>query len=132
MVQEHLALSKCRCTYLAGTGRLPSFVDPLVPLQCSGPREGLAADVTAVRFDPSVAPYMRLHVLKRLPAHLAGPARANGFPVRGEVVRQVLRSLEAFPTDSAGIFRGVCMRFHVSHKIPFVTKGFSTHHTAIT
>lgn len=62
-------------------------MDLLVAPQSSGSGETLVADAAAVRFDPSVASHMCLHVLETLTADAAGPA---GLSVRLQVSQQTV------------------------------------------
>lgn len=66
LFKEHLS------TDLTGFNLL-SAVDLLVSPQRSVPWETLSTNITAKWFDSSVAPFMRLYILKCLPADLARP-----------------------------------------------------------
>lgn len=81
-------------------------VDPPVPPQSAGSREGLPADAAGVRFDARVAPHVGLYVLEGVAADVAN---LTFLPVALKVVGQSFGRQQTLATDSTDRLRRVAL-----------------------
>lgn len=95
-------------------------VDLTVAPQSAGSGEALAADATAVRLHPRVAPHVHVHVLE---GSAADPAGSAGVPVGLQVGQQSLGGGQLLSTHPTGAGGGAAVRLGVLPQEPPAVEG---------